>query len=155
MRLAVRLFLNRLIINIYPDSNKNKFPIGNAMNFGTAIKTCLSKYATFNGRASRSEFWWFYLLGSTLYFGPAFAEILSFFLGFDGLGVAFDIATTLLYLGVFIPTFAAISRRLHDTGRSGWWQLLAFTIIGLPILIFWLVKKGENKTNKYGDCALT
>ena len=88
------------------------------MDFGQAIKTCFSKFADFNGRARRSEYWWFYL----------FSIIVSMVLGWIPI---LGLAT----LALILPGLAAGSRRLHDTGRSGWWQLTTWipAIIGLGL----------------------
>ena len=77
------------------------------MDFITAIKTCFSKYADFNGRARRSEFWYWYL----------FTILVSMFSSW----IPF---ASLVMLALVIPTLAAAVRRLHDIGRSGWWVLL-------------------------------
>ena len=80
-----------------------------------AVKTCLKKYFDFKGRARRSEYWWFVL----------FAAIVSSVFNYGGLLIPF-----LSFVGMFcslllmIPLFAAMTRRLHDTGRSGWWVVL-------------------------------
>ena len=112
------------------------------MNFTTAVSTCLSKYATFSGRATRSEFWWFYLFTVLLGWGATVvgATLVS--------GGAF--LGNLISLIFLIPTFAAGSRRLHDIGRSGWWQLLVITLIGILLLIIWFVMDSEKTSNKYG-----
>lgn len=92
------------------------------MNFQDAVKICFQKYADFNGRATRPEFWWFYL----------FVLIVSSVLGLIShyLSAAFSLATTLPYLAVG-------SRRLHDINKSGWLQLVWFvsSILGLIVLI--------------------
>lgn len=88
------------------------------MSFGQSIKTCLSKYADFKGRAGRPEYWWFVLFGSLLVWG---AQLI------DRSGKL----SSLINLAVLLPSVAAATRRLHDTGRSGWWQLLSLTVIGL------------------------
>ncbi len=80
------------------------------MTMGQSISTCLGKYADFSGRASRSEYWYFVL----------FSYIVVF---------AFDAAhlsalSTLVSLGLLLPTLGAGVRRLHDTERSGWWILV-------------------------------
>ncbi|WP_424968224.1 DUF805 domain-containing protein [Dinoroseobacter sp. S375] len=98
------------------------------MTFQDAVKTCFRKYADFSGRATRPEYWWFflfYLLGSVV------LSILESGLGTGGiLGAAFSIA-------LFMPLLAALVRRLHDTHRSGWWALLCLIpIIGPLVLIF-------------------
>jgi uncharacterized membrane protein YhaH (DUF805 family) len=112
------------------------------MNFTTAVSTCLSKYATFSGRATRSEFWWFYLFTVLLGWG---ATVVGATL-VDG-GAFLGNVISLIFL---IPTFAAGSRRLHDTGRSGWWQLLVITVIGILLLIIWFAMDSEKSSNKYG-----
>jgi uncharacterized membrane protein YhaH (DUF805 family) len=54
-------------------------------------------------------------------------------------------------LALLLPSIAVGARRLHDTGRSGWWQLLTFTIIGIILLIVWFASDGEKDANKYGE----
>lgn len=115
------------------------------MNFTTAISTCLSKYATFQGRASRSEFWWFYLFTLLISWG-------SIIVGAATLGeYGADILSMIVSLVFVVPTIAAGSRRLHDIGRSGWWQLISFTIIGIIVLLIWLAKDTVNSENEYGE----
>jgi uncharacterized membrane protein YhaH (DUF805 family) len=104
-----------------------------SMNFIDAIKICFNKYADFNGCATRPEFWWWVLF---TFLGSAALRTVSFHL--SGL---FSIAT-------FLPSIAAGARRLHDTDRSGWLQLLGLIpIIGWIILIIWCAEKG--KPNRY------
>ena len=116
------------------------------MNFQTSIKTCFSKYATFSGRASRSEFWFFFLFGVL---GGIIAMIIdSMILGYsaeeDGpINLIFNIL-------ILIPSLAVGARRLHDIGRSGWWQLIYFTIIGIILLIVWFATIGSSKKNVHG-----
>jgi uncharacterized membrane protein YhaH (DUF805 family) len=110
------------------------FRQGLPMTFFDSIQTCFRKYATFDGLASRSEFWWFTL----------FCILASAFLGLfsDRLSGAFTIVTLL-------PSLAAGARRLHETDRSGWWQLLMFVpLIGWIILIVFFVQ--EPRANRYG-----
>lgn len=113
------------------------------MNFSTAISTCLSKYGTFAGRATRSEFWWFYLFTVLLGWG-------SSVVGAIVLGEAGDFLSGVISLVFFIPILAAGSRRLHDIGRSGWWQLLLLTLIGVILLIIWWASDSKKETNEYG-----
>ena len=81
----------------------------------TAVKTCLKKYFDFKGRARRSEYWWFVL----------FCVIVSSIFNFGGLLVpVLSFVGLICYLLLLIPMFAAMTRRLHDTGRSGWWIAL-------------------------------
>ena len=104
------------------------------MNFGQAISSCLSKYATFSGRASRPEFWWFFL----------FQILIS--LAASMLG---ETINGLVALGLLLPAFAVGSRRLHDIGKSGWWQLIMLTVIGLLVLIYWWVQPAAEGSNTF------
>ena len=56
----------------------------------------------------------------------------------------------LLYLGVLVPIIAVTARRLHDINKSGWWQLIELTIIGILLIIIWNATEGEKKKNIYG-----
>ncbi|MBX3655621.1 MAG: DUF805 domain-containing protein [Ramlibacter sp.] len=100
------------------------------MNFGQSISTCLSKYAIFSGRASRPEYWWFFL----------FQVLVSV-----AAGMISDKLSGLVSLGLLLPSLAVGARRLHDIGRSGWWQLLLLTGIGFFVLLYFWVQppKGE------------
>ena len=113
------------------------------MTFGQSISVCYSKYATFSGRAQRSEFWFFYLFTILLTYGTLF---LGLMLGDDG-GIIYLITS----LSVLLPVLAVQARRLHDTGRSGWWYLLSITIIGIIPLIIWWCSEGTKEANKFGD----
>ena len=102
------------------------------MTFTESIRTCFTKYADFNGRASRSEFWWWAL----------FSLIASVTLGVisDKLSAAFTLATLL-------PFIAVTARRLHDTDRSGWLQLLGLIpVIGWILLIVWCAQEGKSSS---------
>ena len=98
------------------------------MNFGQAIATCLTNYATFTGRAARPEFWWFFLF-------QFLVSVAASMLG--------DMASGLVGLALLLPALAAGARRLHDMGKSGWWQLLLLTGIGFLLLIYWWVQPGS------------
>lgn len=114
------------------------------MNIQDAVATCLAKYATFRGRASRSEFWWFWL-ASTLF--GWFAIIAGNSLG-QGMGQFWNSVYSII---VFLPFLAAGVRRLHDTGRSGWWQLLWLTVLGIMLLIYWMAQPSQPGPNQYGE----
>ena len=107
--------------------------MGPKMSFIDAIKICFTKYADFKGCASRPEFWWWFLF--TL-IATAALQTVSY-----NASAAFSIAT-------FLPSLAVATRRLHDTDRSGWWQLLYFVpIIGWILLIIWCAEPGT--PNRY------
>ena len=111
------------------------------MDFGTAIKTCFSKYGTFDGQASKGEFWYWFLFA--LICGGVATIIDIFIIGVpvESYGPAYWI----LSLALFLPTISVAARRLHDVGKSGWWQLIGLTGIGLIPLIIWWASDGGKK----------
>ena len=113
------------------------------MNFSESLNTCLKKYFVFEGRASRSEYWWFQLIVSPSYFISTFLEneISYLFLG--------------ITLFTLIPAISAGVRRLHDTNRSGFFLLISFIpFIGGIILLFFLIPEGTKGKNKFGPDPL-
>ena len=131
------------------------------MDFMTAVRTCLHKYATFDGRASRSEFWWFYLFTALVtlvfYVFVIFFGVLAGVTG-DGwisglLGVMSLFANLAMFavsIALLIPLLAAGCRRLHDRGQSGWLQLLLIVPCGGIVLIVFWVLEGMPGPNAYG-----
>jgi uncharacterized membrane protein YhaH (DUF805 family) len=107
----------------------------------------LKKYAEFDGRARRREFWMFVL------FSFIFSVILSIvdsIIGTKGVNGR-GILSSLFSLAVFIPSIAVGVRRLHDTNHSGWWSLLWLVpVIGWIILIVWLATDSMLGDNQYG-----
>lgn len=108
------------------------------------------RYAQFNGRASRSEFWWFQLfiliVSIPLY-------LLSFYAGHSGSQGLALVATGLsvvMWLVFVLPCMAATIRRLHDTDRSGWWMLLAFVPFVSLVLLVFLLLPGTPRDNRFG-----
>jgi len=112
------------------------------MTFGESISTCFQKYAEFSGRARLSEYWWWVL----------FIWLLSVVVN----TVAWRVTPLyaiggLLWLGLLIPSLAVAVRRLHDTGRSGWFLLIVLIpLVGGIILIVFLATAGEPGPNQYG-----
>jgi uncharacterized membrane protein YhaH (DUF805 family) len=121
------------------------------MDIQTAVSTCFSKYATFSGRARRAEYWWFTLF---LFIANAILGLLdgmSFGWG-HGMGQPLS---ALFSLATFLPSLAVSVRRLHDTGRSGWWLLLVLIpLIGWLVLLWWFVTEGDAGANAYGPDPL-
>ena len=116
------------------------------MNFGQAISTCMRNYANFTGRACRSEYWWFYL----------FTILISVASSVIGEAIFYDneIRSTSLHtivsLAFFLPSLAVGCRRLHDIGKSGWFQLLyIIPIIGWIVLIIWFATDTKSEGDKY------
>jgi uncharacterized membrane protein YhaH (DUF805 family) len=111
------------------------------MTFGDSVSTCLRKYVDFNGRASRSEYWWFFLFGVLLDLG---ASMLS---ATTGTRVFFVLSS----IAVWVPLLTVAVRRLHDAGMSGWWWFTTFIpIVGLIVLAYLLVQRPQPWDNKYG-----
>ncbi len=108
------------------------------MNFTTAVTTCLSNYATFSGRAKRSEYWWFIL------FCIVVQVVVAAVAGHE------SAISLLADLALLLPGLAAGSRRLHDTGMSAWWLLLfLIPIVGWIILMIFLVQPSKSEGEKY------
>lgn len=125
-----------------------------------AFATCFAKTFTYSGRATRSEYWWFHffvpltLLGlfflrSLLweYVFPTLEGPLTLFVVIDKV---VDLVTWAFILFYIVAQLSVGSRRLHDIGKSGWWQLLAVTGIGSVVLFIWYVTPSEKTVNKYG-----
>jgi uncharacterized membrane protein YhaH (DUF805 family) len=110
----------------------------------TAVKTVLSKYATFRGRARRSEYWYFALFQLIAYMVAGVLDYVIF--GRQSLFSA------IVGLGLLIPVLAVSVRRLHDTNRSGWWLFLSLVpFIGGVILLIWFCSKGAAEANRFGE----
>ena len=105
-----------------------------------AVKTCLSKYADFTGRAARPEYWWFFLFQVLL---------------LAVVGMVSDMLYFVAAIGLLVPGLAAGARRLHDIGKSGWLQLLwIIPFVGWAVMIYFLVQPSQAGDNAYGPRAL-
>ncbi|WP_413228182.1 DUF805 domain-containing protein [Acinetobacter baretiae] len=104
-------------------------------------KKCFQNYTNFRGRARRKEFWLFYL---TIMIVSICTQTIDAKVDSNGL---FNILWNIMTL---IPLLSAGARRLHDTGRSGWWQLLILTFIGIIPLIIFLASETKPENNKWG-----
>lgn len=122
------------------------------MTMGDSIRTVLSKYATFSGRAARSEFWWWVLFVIIVHIGTSILDgiIVGPVFG-EGAFHGPELITGLVSLALFLPGLAVTVRRLHDVGRSGWWIFLALIpLIGFLVLLYWYVQPGEPGRNRFG-----
>lgn len=117
------------------------------MNFFQAVGICFKKYATFAGRATRSEFWYWSLFTWLLSL-VALAIDASLTDGVGPIGGK-QLFSSLVALATLLPSLAVTVRRLHDVNRSGWWFLVAFTGIGLILLLYWSVVPSRNEGNRY------
>ena len=112
-------------------------------------KKCMSNYVNFKGRARRKEYWYFYLVQVII---ALIIGVITAMLGFDS--DTADLISSVIGLIFFLPTMAAGARRLHDIGKSGWWQLLWLVlIIGWIPLIIWLATDTKFEHNKWGAPA--
>ena len=106
------------------------------MSFTDSIKLCFAKFADFNGRAKRPEFWWFALFC---------------FIGALLLEVAGSYVSWIFSLATLVPSLAVGARRLHDMNKSGWLQLLwLIPILGWIYLIYLLAQPGDAADNQHG-----
>lgn len=109
------------------------------MDFMTAVKTCFSKYADFNGRATRSEYWYFFL----------FNFIVGIVLGW------IPFLGWLVSLALLVPSLAVAWRRLHDIGKSGAFYLfILIPLVGWIFVLIWLCKETQPGDNQYGPQPL-
>jgi uncharacterized membrane protein YhaH (DUF805 family) len=92
-----------------------------SVDFMTAVRTCLQKYAVFTGRARRAEYWWFAL---ALFLISAVLTVVDIAM-FDGVVEDIGVFSTIFGFATMIPSFAVGARRLHDIDRTGWYQLLS------------------------------
>ena len=150
---------------------KNQLNVLPMLSFGQAIKNVFSKYASFKGRARRSEYWWFQLFEFIIFFVAAMLDnVLNLDISDTGEGV-FSIIIGLFFI---LPGLSLLWRRLHDTGRSGWnylWVIvpvifcciLAFTQLFIPmiiavivvivmavVLLVWCCMDSKPEENQYG-----
>jgi uncharacterized membrane protein YhaH (DUF805 family) len=123
------------------------------MNWYLAV---LKKYADFDGRARRKEYWMFSLISGIITMIP-YSYLISVIIDNPDAGLSGDATTAMSFMGfyslaVFIPTLAVTVRRLHDTNRSGWaifWGLIP--LIGSFMVLYFLVSDSHSGPNQYGE----
>lgn len=114
------------------------------LGFPESVVRCLRKYATFRGRATRAEYWWFSLFNTL--FGMVVYAAVQHLMGTE----AADGAASIVQLALFLPMLAVGVRRLHDIDFRGWWMLLGLTVVGIiPLLIFFCLP-GKQTANRFG-----
>ena len=112
-----------------------------------AIDKAFRNYLNFSGRSNRSEFWYFFLF---ILIGNFLTHLIdTYIIGYHP--EEMGIVSGIFFLATAIPQLSLTFRRLHDTGKSGWWFLLSFTIIGLIPLLVWWCTTGDQKKNQYGN----
>lgn len=147
-------------------------PAGASFDFGESVKRAFRRWSDFEGRATQSEFWWFYLFtfiaSLVLYipFAIAFFAIVSGTAETDARGrvtftgspsggaiavsVVFGLIFLVASLLLFVVTLSLSVRRLHDTDRSGWWYLISFVPFGSLVLLYFFVLPPTPGPNQYG-----
>lgn len=116
------------------------------MSFSDAIKTCLKeKYCCFEGRARRSEYWFFCLFNMIVSFA------ISAITGIIGSDTLATILSTAVSLAIFLPGLGVAVRRMHDVGKSGWYLLMSLIpFVGAILVIIKLATEGDAGPNEYG-----
>jgi uncharacterized membrane protein YhaH (DUF805 family) len=107
----------------------------------------LKKYADFNGRARRKEYWMYTLINIVIIF---VLEIAGITMMKNTLGIIILGVMGIYCLATLLPSLAVAIRRLHDTGRSGWWLLICFVPFVSLILLYFMVIDGQPGANEYG-----
>lgn len=111
------------------------------MEFVNAIEHVFSNYANFNGRARRSEYWYYTLFYWIVLAGLSLLSLLPFM----------GILVPLFQLATLVPNLAVCWRRLHDVGRSGlWWLISLIPFVGVILLVIWLTGDSQPGSNQYG-----
>lgn len=129
------------------------------MSLGESLTSVFNKYATFTGRARRSEYWWFSICYYAIVFIFNFAQLgmlvqvmtgeMSFS---DPSYTIMLMASVVIGLGLFLPALAVTVRRLHDIGKSGWNLLwAAIPLVGVIIVLVWMCQDSDVVANKYGE----
>jgi uncharacterized membrane protein YhaH (DUF805 family) len=124
------------------------------MNFTDAVTAVFKKYTDFSGRSLRSEFWYWILFTFLVSIVLSIMDSILFNSNISladsngPLEIIFNLAT-------LVPTVSVGARRLHDVDKSGWWQLIAITVVGLIPLIIWFARVGTKGKNDFGDPAPT
>lgn len=114
------------------------------LGFQESVVRCLRKYATFRGRATRAEYWWFSLFNTLL--GMVVYAAVQHLMGTE----AADGAASIVQLALFLPMLAVGVRRLHDIDFRGWWMLLGLTVVGIIPLIIFFCLPGKQAPNRFG-----
>jgi uncharacterized membrane protein YhaH (DUF805 family) len=130
------------------------------MNMQDAVSSVFRNYATFSGRARRAEYWWFILFSIvvsailSMIDGAVFGYSFTSATGEGSAAFAYSspgILPSIWSLATLLPSLAVAARRLHDTGRSGWWLLIfLIPLVGVIVLLVWFASRGYPGTNAYG-----
>lgn len=125
--------------------------MGVMMNIKQAVQTVLiKKFATFTGRAPRSEYWWWvlFVFVTTIILSIVDAAV------FMSAGMPMAPLSTIFSLATLVPYVAVTIRRMHDVNRSGWWMLIPLTVIGIIPYLYWMCSRGTAGDNRFGPDPL-
>jgi uncharacterized membrane protein YhaH (DUF805 family) len=112
------------------------------MSFTEAVRDGLSKYATFSGRSSRAAYWWFYLFAVLVFIAALIIDV-----ALKTGGIVYGLSV----LALLLPNLAVTIRRLHDTGRSGWWFLISIVpLIGFIVMLVFTLQRSDGP-NQWGE----
>jgi len=124
------------------------------LTFPDAVRTCLTKYAVFNGRATRSEYWFFVLFAFLVVVAAAILDSILNMVVFEP-AMGGNMLSGLAMLALLLPQLAAAVRRLHDLGHSGWWYLIGLVpAVGGAVLLVWFCFRGTEGDNRFGPDPL-
>lgn len=119
------------------------------LSFSDAVRQVFNKYATFKGRARRSEYWWFVLFYCLVLIAAAVLDnLFDITFEYSFYGAIYCIAALVL----FLPNLTVTVRRLHDINKSGWnilWGIIP--LIGSILLIVWCCQDSNLEANQYGE----
>jgi uncharacterized membrane protein YhaH (DUF805 family) len=112
------------------------------------LEVLTKKYATFEGRARRSEYWYFMLF---YFLAVVVLSFIDVFAGMYNEEYGLGLLSTLFMIATILPSLAVTVRRLHDTNRSGWWVLLnLIPIVGVLVVLVFTVLDSQPGTNRFG-----
>ncbi len=114
------------------------------MNFQEAVASGFRNYSTFTGRAPRSEYWYWTLFAILVGIATAVLDAALF------PGIGLSPINTIASLALLLPGLAVSVRRLHDIDRTGWWILIALTVIGMIVLLVFYCLRGTAGPNRFG-----
>jgi uncharacterized membrane protein YhaH (DUF805 family) len=124
------------------------------LTFPDAVRACWSKYATFSGRATRSEYWFFVLFAFLVVVAASILDSMLNLVVFEP-AMGGNMLSSLAMLVLLLPQLAAAVRRLHDLGHSGWWYLIGLVpAFGGAALLIWFCFRGTEGENRFGPDPL-
>jgi uncharacterized membrane protein YhaH (DUF805 family) len=124
------------------------------MGMQDAVRSFITRYSDFQGRSSRSEFWWVYL--ASILLGLAIGIVFGIVSAIsDTLAMILMVPLLLACLALIVPSLALTFRRLHDSEKSAWWMLISLIPLGGIVLLVFYVLPGTTGPNKFGPDPLS